>query len=249
VRTAVDTATRVGLSEFCRRGEHRQCAELGLRCDCDCPFHHEELWDLVNELLGRRPKIRAPKPAVPALPLARTEEEVAADTIVALRRAGHTGTATLNELALAAGVPATQVHRAEHRWEVGEWRLPGTELSLPAPRKKITGRVAWNKRPEGPTRECIQCHRVLPIESFQQRTDVNSRRTKCDDCRKHYSRERYIKVADRAIVTQLLAGDVHIGHHCPRCGQKFLAGQRVRGSELHHEDCKYRRKKKRRSKP
>ncbi|MBV8979684.1 MAG: hypothetical protein JO086_02180 [Acidimicrobiia bacterium] len=78
---------------------------------------------------------------------------------------------------------------------------------------------------------------MLPIECFQRRTDANSRRTTCDECRKAYQRERYVRVGARVVTVEVAAHDACVGRPCPRCGEPFRPGQRVQGDDVHHESC------------
>lgn len=78
----------------------------------------------------------------------------------------------------------------------------------------------------------------LPVSAFAVKNQATgSRRAWCAECTRAYQRERYVSVADRALIVELLEGDRCIGHDCPVCGLPFEIGDRVRGTDLVHDDC------------
>lgn len=173
----------------------------------------------------------------------RTEAQVAAQVVAKLL---HDGLIRKDAVAVAAackavGVSIAEVQGAWRLVDIGRYRSPSRLLpcaredGLPDPERRA--RQAWNKRPEEPERECRRCGEVKPIEEFQKRTDADSRRTWCDDCRKTYQRERYVKIGYRAVLAEVMEDDPCVGHACPECGKPFEVGQVVVGERVVHLAC------------
>lgn len=56
-----------------------------------------------------------------------------------------------------------------------------------------------------------------------------------DTCRE--CERRAVRVGADSISVAVVEGDRCIGHDCPDCGLPFEIGDRIRGENLHHENC------------
>lgn len=195
----------------------------------------------------------------------RSEIEVAADTVAALIQAGIVRVAHITAAADAVGLMPGEIQAAlERRRQYGHIpprrvptgetpppaEEPGRPPSTPERRTPVTrarstsshpnaGRTPWNKKPEGETRKCIKCEQEKPIGEFLQRTDSNSRRTECNDCRVGYQRNRYLSVETSkrlGVILQFLVehGDPVAGTTCPRCERTIEVGDVVETGDIPH---------------
>lgn len=173
---------------------------------------------------------------------ARTEAEVAANTIARLMRAGiiPLDAQILRRAADAAGVEVAAVKAA---WERGDTIPPptitqvhhGPPIGVPGPRALQTDTQ----------RHCCRCDTWKPLDAF----NVKNRRTGlrqslCRDCFRDYQRQRYLRVTygdvDQlvAVAFPVRSSDECCGAACAGCGQPMVVGERVVVTgEARHEGC------------
>lgn len=156
---------------------------------------------------------------------------------------------------------AAKVESLERRLDIFEARLPADLLDeWRALRQALTGtpsvatiyadrtnvrssnRARFERKNPAPgMRLCSKCGPLVgpkPIAEFNVMNKKDGRlRSECKECYNERTRNRYLRVGQRAVNIELLDGDALVGQLCPGCNLPFFVGERVVADHVCHMGC------------
>lgn len=192
----------------------------------------------------------------------RTEREQAANTVVLLMRAGFIiSPVAIRRLCATVGVSTRDLAEARDRLPGGTdndlkpraWAQcePEPAPEPDTPTVAVAAPASWTpqpsgsqrntipkqvkaKNPEPGKRRCNRCKEVLAVTEFDKlNVRKNQLRSDCRNCRKKYSRARYLTVRRAAAIDVAIAyftaieSDAVIGMTCPCCNDPIGPGDRI----------------------